>query len=129
MFKDKELIAQFGRFSAVGIISFLTDYGFMIWLTETSTMGYFFSCAFSYTFSITVNYLLSMRFVFHGRDDVSKVREASTFFTLSLIGLLINLVIMWVAVDVLHIYYAAAKVISALMVTSYNFVSRKAFIE
>lgn len=129
MFSNKGLITQYCRFAVVGITSLMMDYGTMILLTESTTLGYFKACAFSYTLSVFVNYFLSMRFVFHGREDLSKVKEASIFFILSLIGLFLNQVIMWIAVDAFGIYYTAAKLLSTLIVTNYNFVSRKKCLE
>lgn len=129
MFKNKALVMQFCRFASVGFISLAVDYGFMICLAEFTDMGYLRACAFSYTISIIVNYVLSMKYVFHGREDVSKVKEASIFLALSLIGLGLNQMAMWLLVDVLHIYYAMAKMLAAGMVTGYNFISKKMFLE
>jgi len=129
MFTNRGLILQYCRFAAVGITSLMVDYGTMVFLTENTALGYFKACAFSYTLSVFVNYFLSMKYVFHGREDMSKMKEASIFFVLSLIGLLLNQGIMLIAVDVFGIYYTAAKLISTLLVTNYNFVSRKKFFE
>lgn len=129
MFKNKELALQFVRFASVGIISLAVDYGFMIILNEATDMGYFRACAFSYTLSILVNYVLSMRYVFRGREDMSKSKEVTIFLVLSLIGLGLNQMAMWLLVDVLGIFYAMAKILAALMVTSYNFISKKTFLE
>ena len=129
MFKNKELALQFVRFASVGIISLAVDYGFMIILNEATDMGYFRACAFSYTLSILVNYVLSMRYVFRGREDMSKSKEVTIFLALSLIGLGLNQMAMWLLVDMLGIFYAMAKILAALMVTSYNFISKKTFLE
>ena len=129
MLKNKELALQFVRFASVGIISLAVDYGFMIILNEATDMGYFRACAFSYTLSILVNYVLSMRYVFRGREDMSKSKEVSIFLGLSLVGLGLNQMAMWLLVDVMGIFYAMAKILAALMVTSYNFISKKTFLE
>ena len=129
MLKNRELALQFVRFASVGIISLAVDYGFMIILNEATDMGYFRACAFSYTLSILVNYVLSMRYVFRGREDMSKSKEVSIFLGLSLVGLGLNQMAMWLLVDVLGIFYAMAKILAALMVTSYNFISKKTFLE
>jgi len=129
MSKSTTLISQYCRFAVVGITSFMIDYGVMVLLTENSALGYFKACAFSYTFSVLVNYILSMRYVFQGKEDISKMKEASIFFVLSLIGLFLNQIVMMVVVDVFHIYYTAAKLLSTLLVTNYNFISRKIFLE
>jgi putative flippase GtrA len=70
-----------------------------------------------------------MKYVFHGKEDMSRMKEASIFFVLSLIGLLLNQMVMWFTVECLGIYYAAAKMLSTLMVTNYNYLSRKKFLE
>lgn len=126
---NRRLLIQFCKFAAVGITSLIVDYGLMIFLTENSALGYFKACAFSYTMSVLVNYILSVKFVFQVKEDMSKTKEASIFFVLSLIGLLLNQIFMLFFVDFLGIYYAAAKLLSTLLVTSYNFVSRKKCLE
>lgn len=126
---NRGVFLQFAKFGVVGIFSLLVDYGLMIVLVEIMQMDYFGACAFSYTTSVIVNYMLSMRFVFHGREDLSKTKEATIFFLLSLLGLLLNQMIMWFAVDMLGIYYTLAKLLSTGMVTGYNFISRKKFLE
>ena len=129
MFKSRGLILQYCKFAAVGITSLMIDYGTLVFLTETTALGYFKASAFSYTLSVFVNYFLSMRYIFEGKEEMSKMKEASIFFVLSLVGLFLNQIAMWVAVDVFGIYYAAAKLLSTLLVTNYNFVSRKACFE
>lgn len=131
MFRNHMLVLQYAKFAVVGITSLMVDYIFMVFLTENTAFGldYFQASAFSYTVSVFVNYFLSMKFVFHGRDDMGKVKEASIFFVLSLIGLFLNQMIMWVTVELLGIYYVAAKLLSTLLVTNYNFLSRKKFFE
>ncbi len=129
MLRNRSLILQYCKFAVVGITSLMVDYGFMVFLTENTALGYFNSCAFSYTISVFVNYVLSMRYVFEGREDMSRMKEASIFFALSLVGLFMNQMVMWIAVDVFQIYYALAKLLSTLVVTNYNFVSRKTFLE
>lgn len=129
MNRIKQLVLQFSKFSVVGTLSFCLDYGLMVVLTEVVGWDYFFSCATSYTASVIFNYILSMKFVFQSREDFSKIMEMLIFFLLSFIGLGLNQMIMWILVESLHIFYAIAKVLASLLVTTYNFVSRKMFLE
>ena len=131
MFRNNTWILQYCKFAVVGITSLIVDYVFMVFLTENSALGldYFQASAFSYTLSVFVNYYLSMRFVFHGKEEMGRVKEASIFFILSLVGLLLNQAMMWIAVEVFQIYYVVAKLLSTLLVTNYNFISRKKFFE
>ena len=131
MFTNRGFILQYAKFAVVGITSLMVDYGVLVFFTENTAFGldYFQASAFSYTISIFVNYILSMKYVFHGREDMSRMKEASIFFVLSLIGLLLTQMVMWFAVECLGIYYAMAKLLSTLMVTNYNYISRKKFFE
>lgn len=92
-------------------------------------MHYFASSAVSFTVSVIVNYILSMRFVFTGKEDMTKAQEMVIFVALSMIGLVMNQMIMWFAVEYLGMFYAVAKIFSTMLVTTYNFISRKRFLE
>ena len=129
MRKGLQLLLQFAKFASVGTACFCLDYGVMILLTEFSGLDYFSSSGISFTLSVIVNYILSMRFVFKGKEGMNKIQELSIFVVLSLIGLGFNQVIMYIAVETFHIFYALAKIVSSMIVTVYNFISRKTFLE
>ena len=129
MEKLKELVLQFCKFGMVGTSCFCIDYGLMILLTEYHMMTYYASSAVSFIASVVVNYVLSMRFVFVSKEGMSKIQEIMIFITLSMVGLLLNQMIMFLAVELLGMFYAVAKVFATLMVTAYNFISRKKFLE
>ena len=46
-----------------------------------------------------------------------------------IVGLALNQMIMWIAVELFRIFYAVAKILSTMLVTTYNFISRKLFLE
>ncbi len=129
MNKMKKLLLQFTKFASVGTFCFFLDYGLMILLTEFTRLSYFAATGTSYTVATIVNYILSMLFVFRGKEGMSKVKEISIFILLSLIGLGFNQIIMWIAVETFGIYYMIAKVGATMIVTNYNFISRKIFLE
>jgi putative flippase GtrA len=129
MERTQGLVVQFCKFGVVGIFCFCIDYGLMVLLTEFTGLGYFASSAISFVVSVIVNYLLSMRFVFHGKEDLSRAQEVAIFAALSLIGLAFNQMFMWIAVEFFGIFYAIAKIFSTMLVTTYNFISRKLFLE
>lgn len=129
MKKLRILCVQFCKFGLVGTTCFCIDYGLMVLLTECTDWGYFVSSAVSFVASVVVNYILSMRFVFQGKAELNKLQEMLIFLALSLIGLAFNQMIMWIAVEFFEMFYAAAKILSTLLVTTYNFISRKLFLE
>ena len=125
----KKLIAQFMKFGIVGVIAFLIDYGLMVALTEFFGVPYLISNTISFIVSVVFNYVASMRYVFERRDDMSRRREFIIFVVLSIIGLILNDLFMWLFVSVWFIDYRIAKIIVTVLVAIWNFVTRKIFLE
>lgn len=125
----KKLLAQFMKFGIVGVIAFVIDYGFMVLLTEVFNVPYLISTTISFIISVVFNYFASMRFVFKRKDDMSRRREFIIFIVLSVIGLAINDVFMWLMVDFLYIDYRISKIVVTFIVAVWNFVTRKIFLE
>ena len=125
----KKLIAQFMKFGIVGVIAFLIDYGLMVALTEFFGVPYLISNTISFTVSVVFNYVASLRYVFERRDDMSRRREFIIFVVLSIIGLILNDLFMWLFVSVWLIDYRIAKIIVTVLVAIWNFVTRKIFLE
>lgn len=125
----KKLIAQIMKFGIVGVIAFVIDYGLLVALTELLGVDYLVSATISFTVSVVFNYLASMRYVFTRRDDVGRVREFVVFVALSVIGLGINDLFMWLGVEVFAIDYRLTKFVATAVVMVWNFVTRKVFLE
>lgn len=126
--KHKKLIDQILKFGVVGGLAFLIDYVLLYALTEFVGIHYLISSVISFTVSLIFNYILSIKWVF----DVTKkqtVKEITIFVILSVIGLGINQVVMYVGSDLLNIYYMLTKIIATAIVMVWNFVTRKIFIE
>ena len=127
-FLSSKLFKQLFRFGIVGGLAFLIDSGVLFVLTEYLNVYYLVSSVISFIVSLIFNYILSILWVF----DVKKkqtIKEIGLFVILSVIGLGINQVVMYVGADILHIYYMLCKVISTFIVMVYNFITRKIFIE
>lgn len=127
-FIHSKLFRQLFRFGIVGGLAFLIDSGVLFVLTEYLHVYYLTSSVISFIISLIFNYILSILWVF----DVKKkqtIKEILLFVILSVIGLGINQVVMYLGVDILHVYYMICKVISTFIVMVYNFITRKIFIE
>ena len=125
----KKLIAQFMKFGIVGVIAFVIDYGVMIFLTEVFGVPYLISTTISFVVSVIFNYFASMRFVFKRKDDMSRRREFIIFIVLSVCGLGITDLLMWLMVASLYIDYRLSKIVVTVVVAVWNFVTRKIFLE
>ncbi|MDO5478678.1 MAG: GtrA family protein [Clostridia bacterium] len=119
---------QFLKFSIVGTIAALIDVGVLVILKELMHFDVLIASEISFCASVVVNYLLSMAFVFKSKNE-SKVKEFVAFFILSVGGLGLNQLILWLGVHFVAIHYLAVKVFAMITVSLYNFVTRKIFLE
>jgi len=125
----KKIIAQILKFGVVGFLAFLIDYSILFVLTEFAGIHYLVSGAISFTVSVIFNYIMSIIWVFEVKEDQNKVLQFLIFVILSIIGLLINQVVIWLLVEKLFIYYMVAKIVATAVVMVYNFITRKLIIE
>ena len=98
------LIKQFLKFGAVGGMAFLIDYGALFVLSEVFGIYYLIANAISFTVSVIFNYTCSMKFVFSGKEGMSKRKEFVIFVILSVLGLLVNEFLMWLGVDIFNLF-------------------------
>ncbi|MFR5857371.1 MAG: GtrA family protein [Bacilli bacterium] len=127
-FIHSKLFKQLFRFGIVGFTAFLIDAGLLYVLTDFLHIHYLISSVISFIVSLIYNYILSIFWVF----DVKKkqtYKEVLLFTILSVIGLGINQLVMYVGVDFLNIYYMLCKIMATIIVMIYNFITRKIFIE
>jgi putative flippase GtrA len=125
----KKLIAQVMKFVVVGGLSFVLDFIIYFVLTNFLSVYYLVAGFFSFTLSLIFNYLMSMKFVFKSKDDLKKSHEFVIFATLSVMGLGLNLLSLYVLVDLFKMNDLIAKVFVAGIVMVFNFVTRKIFLE
>lgn len=122
------MIKQLFKFGLVGVIAAIVDVGVLVVLKELLKIDVLVSSAISFSVSVTVNYLLSMTFVFKSKNQ-SKLKEFIIFVLLSIGGLCLNQLILWFGVRFTSVYYLLIKVLAMIIVPIYNFITRKIFLE
>lgn len=122
------MLKQIVKFGFTGGISFIVDYSVLVFLTEILGLNYLVSNCLSFIISVIVNYILSMRFVFKSVNN-SKVFDFVIFVVLSVVGLGLNSLIMFICTDYIGIYYMISKIGATGVVMIFNFVSRKVVYE
>ena len=125
----RKLFIQVIKFGVVGASAFVVDYSIMLILTEFFDVHYLFSSTISFIIALIFNYILSMRFVFKSREQMHKGKEFVIFCLLSVIGLGINQLLMWLLVEKMLIHYAITKIFATAVVMMWNFITRKIFLE
>lgn len=146
----KKLMEQAVKFGAVGFLCFFIDYliGIVVLNLLLKIVGVSFELgsmagsALGFTVSVIVNYVLSFKFVFERKENLNRKTEFVIFLILSVIGLGLNQLIIWICVKPIYenivwlrallnynLMYTGAKVIATGIVMIYNFVTRKIFLE
>ena len=124
----KKLIIQLIKFGIVGVIATLIDLAVLMVLKEILDVDVLAASAVAFSVSVIANYILSMLFVFKGGKN-GKIKEFIIFVVLSVGGLLLNQLLMWLGTEILAVYYLWVKVFACVFVPIYNFVTRKIFLE
>ena len=128
----RNLIEQFMKFGVVGIVAFFIDYCVLMLLSQGFGVDAVLSAGISFCVSVVFNYVASMRFVFTHRDDLSRSREFFIFIILSVIGLVINELIMLAGVAALGdsaLTVTITKLVATVIVLVWNFFSRKKWLD
>ena len=112
------------RFCFVGGVSFLMDYALLFALTEFVGIYYLYSSAISFSITVVFNYWLCVIYVFKGAQKQS-ARQAIIFFGTGVIGLGLNQLCMWFFVTVAGLHYMLAKIGATIIVTIWNYVTKR----
>ena len=138
----KKIIEQFLKFTAVGGISFFVDFTVYTIMCNVLHIHYIIAGVLGFTVSVVVNYILSMRYVFLSKDDMRKDKEFFIFVVLSLMGMFLNIILLYLCIDILYSNLGylkqllsnewmniVAKVFATGVVMVFNFITRKIFLE
>ena len=128
--KDTEhLFVQIFNFGIVGVVATVIDFVFLYFFRDMCHFPLIVSNTLAFCISVMYNYWASMTFVFDVSKSKSKKRNFILFIIFSVIGLMLNNVIVWFVSEKLSVYYLISKVIATVIVMIFNFVTRKKFLE
>ena len=116
---------QFIRYTFVGGLAFLVDFGSLWAFTDGLGIHYLTSAALAFLLGLTTNYLISVRWVFSKRAVKSAFLEFMIFTGVGLVGLLWNELFMWLFTGIIGIHYLWSKILSTVFVYMWNFIVRK----
>ena len=124
----KRIVIQILNFVIIGGFTTLVDLCVLIFTTERLNIPYFISNLLSFSISLSINYFLSMRFVFVVNNRKSK-KDGLMFAVLSILGLVLNQSILVILTHYFGLFYVYSKIIAIFVVMVWNFVSKKLYFE
>ena len=132
LFKKHPSLAQFVKFSLVGVSGTIIDFGIYTLLTRALSMFYVYATGISVFLAIINNFFLNKHWTFRrGQSGIAKV-EYGKFFTVSVANYLVNLGITYYIVEFTSAddifgnyddYFA--KVIAIVVILFSNFFANK----
>ena len=123
--KTSNTFVQLFRYTIVGGLAFVVDFGSLFAFTEYLGIHYLVSAALAFILGLITNYLLSLMWVFNQRSLSSPLTEFLVFTAIGLIGLGMNELLIWSFTEVVGFHYLASKLFSTGIVYLWNFFARK----
>lgn len=126
---DKKLFHQIFKFIIVGGIATVIDFIFLYIFKEFVNLPIILANTLSFIISVIYNYIASIKWVFDVKKDKNNKTVFLTFIIFSVIGLILNDLIMHICTINLNTYYLISKLIATFIVMVFNFITRKMFLE
>ena len=116
---DKKLLEQIIKFIIVGGIATIIDFIVFFLLHELLKV----STILSFSVSVVYNYIASTKWVFNVKKD--RKNQFIIFLILSIVGLLINTIIVYITIDIFNWNPLLCKMLATTIVMIFNFITRK----
>ncbi len=127
-YKNKKTI----KYSIISLSGEIIDFLFLIIFTEFFNLFYLLSAMFSYIIALGNNFLLNMKFTFKYKplNSLDFLSSFINYFVISVFGLLLNIGLIALFVEIFKINYLIAKLIASLLIfslmfTGHNFILGK----
>ena len=117
------------RFIVVGGIATIIDFVCLYIFKEFLNFNVILANTLSFTISVIYNYIASIKYVFDVNKTKNKNIQFILFITFSVLGLILNNLILYLLTNKLNIYYLISKIIATMFVMVFNFITRKKFLE
>lgn len=123
---QEDIFFKFLKFGIVGFSGLIVDFG-LTWISkEKLGIQKYISNAIGFSFAATSNYYLNRTWTFNSVNPEIAL-EYSQFFFVSLIGLVINTLILWLIVTRLKFNFYLSKVFAIIVVMLWNFFANLLF--
>ena len=113
---------KFIKFGVVGFSGIFVDFGFTYVFKEWLKVPKYLANALGFSIAASTNYILNRIWTFQSHDPGIAV-EFSKFFIVSLIGLGINTLILWLLVSKFKTNFYLSKLFAIAVVMIWNFLA------
>lgn len=119
-------LSEVGMYGAASAVALAVDIGLLHLLTSVLHIYYLVAATISFVSGGVVLYALSVKFIFRTRRlHNNRTLELSFFLALGLVGLVINSVVIYAAVETASVPVLGAKLLAAGFTFGTNFILRR----
>ena len=126
--KGNRTVRQLILYFIVGVLATVVEWGTFYILDIQLKIHYALSTSLAFVVSTFANWGAGRLMVFKEGDSKGVVHEILCIYAISCIGLLTNLLIMWICIDGMEMLDMFAKILATSIVFGGNFVVRKYWI-
>ena len=119
-FFTQAFLLKFIKFSLVGFSGVFVDFGITFICKELLKIQKYVANTFGFTMAATSNYIMNRLWTFQSTNP-NIALEFTRFFFISLIGLVINLLIIWAMSGKFKVNFYVSKLVATVLVTLWNF--------
>jgi len=119
-FFSEVFLLKFVKFSLVGFSGVFVDFGITFFFKEIVKIQKYVANAVGFSMAATTNYFLNRIWTFHSQNP-NIMLEFTRFFIIALIGLMINLLIIWALSGKFKVNFYLSKLVATIVVTLWNF--------
>lgn len=114
------LLLRFVKFGVIGCSGMVVDFGVTWVCKEKLRWNKYLSNSLGFVLAATNNYIWNRLWTFHSTNK-NVTREYGSFLLISVVGLGLNNLIIYLLHDHLHLNFYLAKIIAIGLVTIWNF--------
>ncbi len=120
--------SRFAKYSLVGSIAAIVDWTLFFLLAVYLEIFYLLAGTVSFCFAVLVNYFFGIKFLFISEIRFTKSREIFLVFCVSLVGLIMNLFLLYFFSSSLSFDLMTAKIFASFGAVLWNFIARNNYI-
>lgn len=117
-------IVTFIKYTLVATVGLTCDMTTLYMLVEYARFPVLLATALAFMVAVIVNFNLHKRWTFHDTSHDLK-RQFTSFFVISIMNFVLTLVCMFIFVDLVHLWYVLAKIITATLVLIFSYIMNR----
>ncbi len=114
------MVKKFFKYSLVGVFGTLIDFSTLILQVEIFGFNIYIAIVISFMLAASFNHFFNRRFTFKSKNP-SVRSEYLKFLSVSIVGILTNILLIYILFDVWNAHYLFAKIIATGVVLFWNF--------